>query len=224
MIVHLKPHKLEPGLIRLGLVQGHCTHCFGRCLAAVPQKSQTQIQKIGPLLGFLAQDDMAFFHAQHVLGFNPKILDIKCLAGLLEHEPDSRHIRRRQVQFIGKLAHKPQAHGPGRNRVLDGEFSIFQKPEGLVGQVNLHDLFKHFSGIGSGQVDHAQGIGEVDQGKIPVIIPGVVPDPFNGLTCPAGGGGEIIIILCQFDHNPVINHAAVIIAHGRIFDPALLYL
>jgi len=80
---------------------------------------------------------MAFFHAQHVLGLNTEILNIKFPAGFLYHEPDRLHIGRGHMQFIGQLSHETEAHGLDRNRILNFEFLIFRKSKGFIGKVDI---------------------------------------------------------------------------------------
>lgn len=126
------------------------------------------------------------------------------------------------MQLIRQLAHKAQAHGFDRDGAGYLELLVFTEPECLVGHIDVHHFSQHFSCIGAGQVDDAHGIGEVHHGKIPVVIPGVIADPFHGLAGPAGGGGEIVVVFPQFDHHTVINDTSVLITHGRILYPALL--
>ncbi len=151
---------------------------------AVPEKAQPYIQKIGALLRFLPQNDVPLFHAQHILGFHPEIADRKFLTRLLKHDPDRLHVGRRHVQFIGKFAHKSETHGPHRDGLSYFELLVFGETERLIGHLDVHHLGKYFSGIGSGQVDDPQGIGQVDQGKIPPVVAGVVADPFHRLPGP----------------------------------------
>jgi hypothetical protein len=74
------------------------------------------------------------------------------------------------------------------------------------------------------RVDHAHGVGQVDQEKSQSVETGVIADPFHGLPGPAGGGGEIVVVFTQLDHDAVVDDAAVVVAHGRVFDAAFLDL
>jgi hypothetical protein len=59
---------------------------------AVPEKAQSQIQQVGALLGFGAENDVAFFHAQHVLGLHAEVADAEFGTGFLEHVPHGLHV------------------------------------------------------------------------------------------------------------------------------------
>jgi hypothetical protein len=107
---------------------------------------------------------------------------------------------------------------------LIDELPVPGKGEGVVGKVDVHHLGQHLTGVGTGDVDHAHGVGQVDQVKIPTVETGVVADPFHGLPGPAGGGGEIVVVFTQLDHDAVVDDAAVVVAHGRVLDAAFLDL
>jgi hypothetical protein len=128
------------------------------------------------------------------------------------------------VQLVRQFAHKAQAHGTHEDGVLDHELPVGGKGEGRVGKVGIHHLGQHLSGVGTGEVDHPHGVGQVDQVKIPVVETGVVADPLHGLAGPAGGGGEIVVVFTQLDDNAVVDDAAVVVAHGRVLDPAFFDL
>ena len=128
------------------------------------------------------------------------------------------------MQLIGELAHEPQPHGADKDGILDHQFPVSGKGEGLVGQVDVHHLGQHLAGVGAREVDHTHGVGQVDQMKIPVIETGVIADPLNRLAGPAGGGGKVVIVLRPFDDHAVVDDATVVVAHGRVFDAALLDL
>jgi hypothetical protein len=106
------------------------------------------------------------------------------------------------VQLVGQFAHETQAHGTHEDGVRDHEFPVAGKGEGLVGKVDVHHLGQHLAGIGTGDVDHAHGVGQVDQVEIPVVETGVVANPLHGLPGPAGGGGEVVVVFTQLDHTP----------------------
>jgi hypothetical protein len=51
--------------------------------------------------------------------------------------------------------------------------------KGVVGNVDIHHLGQHLSGVGTGEVDHPHGVGQIHQVKIPVVETGVIADPLH---------------------------------------------
>jgi hypothetical protein len=75
------PTRVSRPDIVFGLAQGHGTDGFGVGFGAVPKESQAHVEQIGALFRLLAEDDVAFFHAQHVLGFHAEVADAEFGSG-----------------------------------------------------------------------------------------------------------------------------------------------
>ena len=122
------------------------------------------------------------------------------------------------MQLVGKLAHEPQPHGAHRDHPLDHEFAIAAEGERLVGEIRIGDLLKDLARIRARDVDHTQGVGEVDDMVVPAVVAGVIAEPLRGFAGAGGGGGEVVIVFRDFHHDAVVDHASVLVAHGRVFD------
>ena len=107
---------------------------------------------------------------------------------------------------------------------MDHEFTITGEGEGLVGEIEIGDLLEDLARIGPRDVDHPQGVGEIDEVEIPAVVAGVIANPFHGFPGANGGGGEIVIVFRDLHHDTVVDHAAVLVAHGRILDLARRHL
>ncbi len=177
--------------------------------------------KRGSLLGFGTDNQVAFFHSQHILGFQSEIADTELLTGLRQQIPEGLHIRCGHMQLVGQFPHKSQTHAPNGDGVLDHKLPVPGIGEGFIGNIRIRDFLKYLTGVGTCEINDPERIGKVDHVKTPAVITGMIPQPFHGGAGPGGRGAKIIIIFSSFDHHTIINDTAVFVAHGRIFDLSL---
>ena len=139
-VVDPQSDELQPLRLFLAVAQRHCPHLAGGRVPAVPEPAHADVDEGDALLGLRPDDHVSLLGPQAVLRFEPERADAVLRPGFPQEVPHVPGVARTDVQFIGQLAHEPEAQTPRRDPVSHLDLAAPEVRERLVRQIRVRDL------------------------------------------------------------------------------------